>query len=120
MIVVTGSKRSGTSMWMQILIGAGFPCVGERFPLGWQASIAAANPDGFFESRFRGGMGPGALDPSTGRPLAPEEHGRHAIKIFVPGVVRTDLRFLGHVIGSVRDHREYEVSRRRLWQLQDE
>ena len=25
MIVITGSKRSGTSLWMQILIAAGFP-----------------------------------------------------------------------------------------------
>ena len=29
MVIVTGTRRSGTSMWMQILQAAGLPIVGE-------------------------------------------------------------------------------------------
>jgi len=34
-IVVTGTKRSGTSMWMQVLGAAGLPVVGDAFPADW-------------------------------------------------------------------------------------
>ncbi len=36
MLVVTGCKRSGTSLWMQILIAAGFPHIGKDF---WVESV---------------------------------------------------------------------------------
>jgi hypothetical protein len=119
MIVVSGTKRSGTSMWMQILIGAGFPFVGERFPARWQERIGEANPDGFYESAFRRGILPSDIDPGTGQPLDPASYARHAVKIFVPGVLRTDAKHLHHVIASMRCPREYEHSRRRMWQLED-
>ena len=32
MIFVSGTKRSGTSMWMQVLRAAGLPVLGEAFP----------------------------------------------------------------------------------------
>ncbi len=32
MIFVVGTKRSGTSMWMQALVAAGFLAIGSAFP----------------------------------------------------------------------------------------
>ena len=52
MILVTGTKRSGTSMWMQILIAAGFTNFGSAFPANWGESIKEANSKGFFESKL--------------------------------------------------------------------
>ena len=79
MIIVTGTKRSGTSMWMQILIAAGFPHIGEAFPMRWEQTIKAANPDGFFESHLRRGVfyktNP---HPKTGAYLFPEQVQHHA------------------------------------------
>ncbi len=56
MIVVTGTKRSGTSMWMQILVNGGFPYIGEAFPRDWGSKIRDANPEGFYESALAGGV----------------------------------------------------------------
>ncbi|MFT3925907.1 MAG: hypothetical protein QM778_25410 [Myxococcales bacterium] len=121
MIVVTGTKRSGTSMWMQVLIAAGLPYLGERFPGQWKESIGAANPEGFYESKLRRGVyGKAELDPTTGRALDPAQFEKHVVKIFVPGVVRTNPRYLGRVIASMRDFREYEESRRRMWKMEDD
>ena len=47
MLIVTGTKRSGTSMWMQILIAA---------PANWGNTIRDANPSGFYESLLRQGI----------------------------------------------------------------
>ena len=52
MFIVTGTKRSGTSMWMQILAAAGLEVIGERFPRHWGEHLSAANPDGFYESEL--------------------------------------------------------------------
>jgi hypothetical protein len=121
MIVITGTKRSGTSMWMQILIGAGLPFIGERFPAKWKESIEAANPEGFYESRLRRGIyGTNDADALTGKPIDAEAYRQHAVKIFVPGVIRTSERHLHRVIASVRDFREYEDSRWRMWQMEDQ
>ena len=56
MIIVTGTKRSGTSMWMQILVNGGFPYIGEAFPKDWGLVIKDANPEGFYESTLAGGI----------------------------------------------------------------
>jgi hypothetical protein len=122
MIVITGTKRSGTSMWMQVLFGAGFPVIGERFPGRWRETLVAANPDGFFKSRLRCGLlSATETDPLTGRPMDRDSYRSHAVKISVPGLVRTHRRHLWRVLGTVRDFREYEQSRRRLWrQLEDQ
>lgn len=115
MIVVTGTKRAGTSAWMQVLLAAGFPVIGEKFPSGWRDALGAANPDGFFESELVGGIywrtNP---HPVTGRFLFPEPTARHAVKVFVPGLVRSDLAFLDRVIATVRHPAEYVASMRRL------
>ncbi len=115
MIIVSGTKRSGTSMWMQILQAAGYPIIGEAFPLGWRNNLAAANPRGFFESRLRNGIyyrtNP---NPETGTFLFPADVERHVVKVFLPGLIRSDMAYIGHVIAAIRPWREYVASVRRL------
>jgi hypothetical protein len=120
-IIVTGTKRSGTSMWMQVLASAGIPVLGDAFPRTWGQTIREANPSGFYESRFRKGMywatNP---DPRTGVFLHPDEVADHAVKIFAPGLVRTDFAYIGPVVVTVRRCREYVASLRRLYALEDQ
>lgn len=120
MILVTGTKRSGTSMWMQVLIAAGFTPIGEAFPSVWEKSIRDANPRGFFESRFRNGVW-WATNPDreTGHYLPPHNTRQHVVKVFTPGVVRTDLAYVDRVVATVRDWREYIVSVDRLFEMED-
>jgi len=119
-IIVTGTKRSGTSMWMQILIAAGFPSIGSAFPGIWEHSIRDANPRGFYESKFRQGVyfatNP---DPETGAFVTPEQVRRHLVKIFIPGLVRTDYSYITRVIATMRNWREYCVSLKRLYSMED-
>ena len=119
-IIVTGTKRSGTSMWMQILIAAGFHAVGEAFPGPWAASIRQANPRGFFESKLRQGVYYATNpDPETGAFLHPAATQDHAVKVFIPGVVRSDMAYLHRVVATVRSWREYAVSVERLHALEE-
>lgn len=121
MLIVTGTKRSGTSMWMQILTSAGFPAFGEAFPRNWGETIKDANPDGFYESILRQGIyyrtNP---HPRTGAYFFPEQVERHVVKVFIPGLVRTDRAFLGSVVATVRHWREYHDSLERLYAMEDE
>ena len=121
MLIVTGTKRSGTSMWMQILVAAGFPAFGEAFPSHWGETIREANPSGFFESILRRGIyyrtNP---HPQTGAYFFPEQVERHVVKVFIPGLVRTDRAFIGKVVASMRPWREYEASLARLYAMEDE
>lgn len=121
MIIVTGTKRSGTSMWMQILIGAGFPAFGEAFPRNWGTSLRDANPDGFYESILREGIywrtNP---HPQTGEYFFPEQVARHVVKVFIPGLQRTDRAFIGSVIATMRPWREYVASLERLYAMEEE
>lgn len=107
-------------MWMRILIAAGFPHIGERFPQAWGELFDEANPDGFYESQLIAGIyhrtNP---SPTTGAFLFPEQTETHAVKVFVPGLVRTDLAFIDRVIGTVRAWREYVASVERMRQLTD-
>ncbi|MEM9455815.1 MAG: hypothetical protein AAGF11_16665 [Myxococcota bacterium] len=120
MIIVTGTKRSGTSMWMQILAAAGLPLFGEAFPRNWGETLRDANPGGFYESILRRGIywrtNP---HPQTGAYFFPEQVEGHAVKVFIPGLVRTDRAFIGRVIATMRPWREYVRSMRRLWALED-
>lgn len=120
MIIVTGTKRSGTSMWMQILAAAGLPVFGEAFPRNWGQTLRQANLDGFYESILRRGIywrtNP---HPQTGAYFFPEQVEAHAVKVFIPGLVRTDRAYIGRVIASVRPWREYVRSLRRLWAMED-
>ncbi|MCB9703397.1 MAG: hypothetical protein H6711_16010 [Myxococcales bacterium] len=115
MILVTGSKRSGTSMWMQILAAAGLPVIGERFPASWEALIGDQNPDGFYESQLSAGIYHRTNPhPLTGAYLFPEQTRRHAVKVFVPGLVRSDVAFIDRVIATVRGWRAQSASLLRL------
>ncbi|KIG11561.1 hypothetical protein DB30_03283 [Enhygromyxa salina] len=121
MLIVTGTPRSGTSMWMQILVAAGFEAIGEAFPGDWRALMSSANPDGYWESQLLGGIyyrtNP---HPLTGAFLFPDQTNFHAVKIMVPGLVRSDLAYVGRVIGTVREWRQFAVSRARLRELHRE
>ncbi len=120
MIVVTGTKRSGTSMWMQALQAAGLPVLGDRYPTRFK-KLKAANPAGFWESRLRAGVNwTTNPDPETGVYLHPEDTRLHALKVFIPGLVRTEHTFLHRVIATVRPWREYVRSLERLHALEDE
>jgi hypothetical protein len=121
MVVVTGAERSGTSMWMQILIAAGYEPIGEEFPRNWRESLREANRGGFWESTLRSGINfltnP---DPATGTYVRPDQVTHHVVKVFVRGLVRTDLAFLGRVVATCRHWREHAASARRLWTMEDE
>jgi hypothetical protein len=118
MLIVTGTPRSGTSMWMQILVAAGFETIGEPFPGDWHALLSSANQDGYWESQLLGGVyyrtNP---HPLTGAFLFPEQTRFHAVKILVPGLLRSDLAYIDRVVATVREWRQFVASRERLREL---
>jgi hypothetical protein len=121
MILVTGTKRSGTSMWMQILKEGGYPIFGSAYSAVWEESIREANPQGFWESTFRQGVFYATNPhPRTGEYLPVEAVKRHGVKVFIPGVVRTEYAYIDHVIATMRPWREYVASINRLYALEDE
>ncbi len=118
MILVTGTMRSGTSMWMQILIAAGLPHLGEAFPAAWGEALRPANPRGFFESSLVAGVYHATNPhPESGAYLFPQQTRAHAVKVFVPGLIRSDVAFLDRVVATVRDWREYVASLTRISEL---
>ena len=119
MIIVTGTKRSGTSMWMQLLQAAGFPPIGDAFPRTWGETIRDANPQGFYESELRKGIYYATNPhPKTGDYLFPEQTRGHAVKVFVPGLIKTDRAFIDKVIATVRPWRQYVRSVTRLYEME--
>ncbi len=120
MIVVTGTKRSGTSMWMQLLQCAGLQVIGDAFPRDWSELLREGNQEGYYESRLRRGIycetNP---DPVSGAYLRPEETRLHGVKVFIAGLTRSDLAFIWRVIATVRPWREYVHSVRRLYAIED-
>jgi hypothetical protein len=121
MIFVSGTKRSGTSMWMQVLRAAGIPVLGEAFPRNWgKAPLRDANPDGFYESILRQGVYFGTNPhPVTGKYFMPEDVQGYAVKVFIPGVIRSERAFITHLVANVRSWRAYESSLHRLYGLED-
>jgi hypothetical protein len=120
MVIVTGTKRSGTSLWMQILIAAGIPHFGEAFPRDWEDTLKEANKEGFYESMLRAGIYWATNPhPRTGAYFFPEQVEGHCVKVFIPGLVRTDRAYIGRVIASVREWREHEASLLRLYAMED-
>lgn len=121
MIIVTGTKRSGTSMWMQILRSAGLKVIGEAFPKNWDKTIREANERGFYESPLRRGIyyrtNP---HPQSGAFLAPGPTKHLAVKVFIPGLVRSDLAYVHRVVGTMRHWREYATSIERLYAMENE
>lgn len=121
MIFVSGTKRSGTSMWMQVLRAAGRPVLGEAFPPVFVGGLRAANPDGFYESLLRNGIYFATNPhPVSGRYFLPEHAAGRAVKVFVPGVLRSERAYIGRLIANVRPWQEYEASISRLYALEDE
>nr|AGC72240.1 hypothetical protein [uncultured bacterium A1Q1_fos_479] len=121
MIIVAGTKRSGTSMWMQILRDAGIPVFGQAFSGDWGNSIREANPEGFYESWFRNGINfTTNPHPQTGSYVHPARVRGHGVKVFIPGLVRSDLAYVERVIGTMREWREYDASVRRLYAMEYE
>lgn len=119
MILVSGTKRSGTSMWMQVLRAGGFPIIGEAFPRDWGRTLRGANPGGFWESELRGGIWHATNPhPRTGAYLFPEQVRRHAVKVFIPGLVRSDRAYIDHVVATVRPWRAWVTSAARLTALE--
>jgi hypothetical protein len=120
MVIVTGTKRSGTSLWMQILIAAGIPHFGEAFPRDWETTLKEANKEGFYESMLRAGIYYATNPhPKTGAYFFPEQVEGHCVKVFIPGLVRTDRAYIGRVIATVREWREHEASLLRLNAMED-
>ncbi|MEE9382469.1 MAG: hypothetical protein V3V08_03545 [Nannocystaceae bacterium] len=121
MFIVSGTKRSGTSMWMQVMAAAGLPILGEAFPRNWKTTLATANPDGFYESILRQGVywrtNP---HPRTGNYFMPKDVDGYAVKVFVPGVIRTERAYISRLLANVREWREYEASIQRLYAMEDE
>ena len=121
MLFVSGTKRSGTSMWMQVLVAAGLPVLGKAFPRNWaNVSLKEANPDGFYESILRQGIyfrtNP---HPTTGQYFMPDHVKGYAVKVFVPGVVRSERAYIDLLVANIREWREYEASINRLYALED-
>lgn len=115
MIVVTGTKRSGTSLWMQILKASNLPIIGEPYLGTWKESIHLANVCGFYESKLRYGINySNNPDIRTGQYLHPRSVVHHGVKIFVPGLIKTELAFLHRVITTIRSWQAYCHSIRRL------
>ena len=115
MIVVTGTMRSGTSMWMQAMQAGGLQTVGAAFPEPWGERLREANPRGFYESKLLSGIYFGTNpDPATGAYLHPARSRRLVAKVFVPGLIRTDIAFLDRVLATVRPWREYAASIARM------
>ena len=102
-------------MWMQILAAAGLEVIGEKFPRHWGEHLSAANPDGFYESELVAGIyfrtNP---HPVSGVFLFPDQTIHHAVKVFIPGLVRSDIAFLDRVIATMRPWRAFARSRERM------
>ena len=102
-------------MWMQILAAAGLEVIGEKFPRQWAEHLSAANPDGFYESELVAGIyfrtNP---HPVSGVFLFPDQTIHHAVKVFIPGLVRSDIAFLDRVIATMRSWRAFARSRERM------
>lgn len=114
MMVVSGTGRSGTSLWMQVLAAAGFTPVGEAMPDRYR-TLEGLNPEGFFESTLSAGVNFSTNpDPRTGALLRPEESRRLAVKIFSFGLRRTERAFLDRVLLTVRSWRGFGPSFARL------
>ena len=108
-------------MWMQILEAAGLQLIGKAFPRNWEDTIGAANPHGFYESPLRRGVFYGTNpDPRTGIYLSPQATEDIAVKVFIPGLCRSDLAYVGTVLATMRHWREYAASLERLYEIERE
>jgi hypothetical protein len=120
MIFISGTKRSGTSMWMQVLRAAGIPILGTAYPHNWESvPLRDANPDGFYESILRNGIyfrtNP---HPVTGQYFMPEDVAGFGVKVFVPGVIRSERAYIRCLVANFRAWPDYVTSIARLRALE--
>jgi hypothetical protein len=107
-------------MWMQVLVAAGLPVLGEAFPKNWQGgALKDANPEGFFEGPYRDGLFFATNPTPNGHYVKPEDTRGKIAKVFVPGVLRTEYSHIEGVVANVREWREFEASVDRLWELDE-
>ncbi|MCH8842455.1 MAG: hypothetical protein IID61_05690 [SAR324 cluster bacterium] len=113
MILVAGSRCAGTSLWMEILTGGGFPPAWGAFPRSGDGAEVAAALRAQHEPRLAGGIwwrtNP---DPATGYWLHPKAVEHHAVRVFPRGLARTEYAYVTRVIATVRDWRAYEAEAR--------
>ena len=115
MIIVTGTRRSGTSLWMQLLEQGGFQILGEKFPAHWGQHFEEANKRGFFESTLVQGINYHTNpDPRSGAWIPPDKSRDIVVKIFADGLVKTDFSYLSRVICSLRRWQDCEASQLRM------
>ncbi len=104
---------------MQILKAGGVQTIGKDFSSIWKDTIYSANKRGFYESLFRRGIyyrtNP---SPHSGAWIPPDTSQHLGVKVFVPGVLRSDVAYLHRVIATVRPYRKYVGSIRRLFELE--
>tara|TARA_B100001750_G_scaffold211993_1_gene193582 strand:- start:1332 stop:2117 length:786 start_codon:yes stop_codon:yes gene_type:complete len=105
-------------MWMQVLAAAGFEPLGAAFPGRWKESIGDANPEGFFESRFRDGVYHATNPLPGGIYVHPDRVRDRAVKVFPFGVRRSHRAFLDRVVVTMRPCAEYVRSRARLYAME--
>lgn len=118
MIIVSGTGRSGTSLWMQILEAAGLPVLGEAFPERYAPELAAANGRGFHETCLVNGVNfTTNPHPLTGAYLDPAQTRDWAVKVLSFGLRRTERTYLDRVLLTVRDWRSFGPSLERLMAL---
>jgi hypothetical protein len=80
-----------------------------------------ANPDGFYESILRQGVYFATNPhPVTGKYFMPEDVEGYAVKVFIPGVIRSERAFITHLVANVRSWRAYESSLERLYSFEDQ
>ncbi|MCB9744127.1 MAG: hypothetical protein H6741_16140 [Alphaproteobacteria bacterium] len=119
MILVTGTGRSGTSLWMQILEAAGLPVLGEAFPERYTPGLEAANPRGFHETCLIHGINFSTNPhPLTGAYLDPAQTKDWAVKVLSFGLHRTEKVYLDRVLLTVRSWRSFGPSLERLIALE--
>jgi hypothetical protein len=108
-------------MWMQIVRAAGIPIIGEAYSKGWDKTIFDANPLGFYESEYRRGIY-FATNPSrrTGTYLRSQDVEQVGVKVFIPGLSRTEHAYIGRVVATMRNWREYGPSLERLTNMERE
>ena len=103
---------------MQVLVAAGLPYIGEVFPEPWGTNLRAANSRGFFESQLLSGIYYATNPhPVSGAFLAPSATRDHVVKVFIPGLVKTDLAYLDYAVATVRSWREFSASLSRMEEL---
>ena len=104
---------------MQLLKAAGLPPIGNAFPRNWENTIRDANPAGFYESDLRQGIYYATNPhPKAGVYLFPEQTRHHSVKVFIPGLIKTDRAFIDKVVATVRPWRQYVSSVTRLYTME--